>query len=327
MLKGMFNFKDSKVRTRWLFYGGAAIALLLFITPLALTVFSTPRFCASCHEMSPAVDSWRKSSHAESTCYACHGHSGIDFLLGKMQNLKELYYHVTGDYEKPINAEGHYAEELEAEICNRCHAVDKRKVTPSKGIIINHAIHEEKGVACTKCHNRVAHPDIEGYEDWMEMIACFRCHSQEAEAKAPGKCSACHPAGFELKPGDHAQAQFLPPKHAELAEKDMDYCSMCHAKKFCLDCHGMEIPHPTAFEEEHGDVGKKNPEKCAQCHREADFCTACHHEGYKADIAWTKRHPVMVKSKGADTCFKCHGPTYCSYCHVRGKVYSDVKGP
>ena len=92
-----------------------------------------------------------------------------------------------------------------------------REVTPSEGILIDHDAHSEVGIACSWCHNRVAHPEDfeltlthpetgepnEKHDDFMEMTACFRCHGLEDDANAPGACGKCHPADFELKPPSH----------------------------------------------------------------------------------------------------------------------------
>src|SRR5690606_18318947 len=65
------------------------------------------------------------------------------------------------------------------------------------------------------------------HEDFMEMTACFRCHSLEDEALAPGSCASCHPKDFDLKPANHDEADFvrvagekLAP-HAEMAREDI----------------------------------------------------------------------------------------------------------
>ena len=37
---------------------------------------------------------------------------------------------------------------------------------------------------------------------------------------------------------------------AELPPVDTIFvCSTCHTEQFCIDCHGMEMPHPAEFKE------------------------------------------------------------------------------
>jgi len=337
------DWKDPKTRLKLIFYGGALLVFILLSAAAGFCFTSTNSFCNMfCHSMDEDVASLSRSTHAELNCRACHGPGElIPFLIYELTaSPKEALAQITGNYHKPINKESHAAQhdELLSENCLRCHAITKREVTPSPGVIIDHKKHEEKEIGCAYCHNRVAHP-ISGYEDFTAMGGCYRenCHSLAAGARAPGKCEACHPKGFELMPKNHKAADFLPPKHAKMAKEDIKYCDMCHMKKFCEDCHGMEMPHPAKFvKTEHGTTGRQNPASCNKCHPQKQFCTACHHKGYDENAGpFTSpdgtgrpvQHPIIVKAKGAESCFKCHGPTYCSHCHIQGKKAASIKGP
>lgn len=198
------------------------------------------------------------------------------------------------------------------------------------------------------------------HEVFTSMTACFRCHEQGGAGKAPGTCSACHTKGFELRPASHLDKAFYPTGHAQLAKEEMsrtpgprvaevsaessrphaaaaedmlelppvssiDYCSTCHEQSFCSDCHGVEMPHPAAFKQEHGRIGKSAPKACVRCHGSANrFCDDCHHGTSlqipytTADGPWVRKHPQAVTALGPDSCFGCHDPTYCAHCHVRG---------
>ena len=185
----------------------------------------------------------------------------------------------------------------------------------SAGIIMDHDAHAAEGVSCTSCHNRVAHPEVdvtytlEGdkkHENWMSMDACFRCHSLEASAKAPGACPACHPADFNLVPAGHAapgwyQEFGISTGHAAAYSEEasrvaaaaawaegleevehsatvdglgyaqsVNTCFTCHATQFCTDCHGVEMPHPAAFATDHGEAGRSNPAACDKCHARSE---------------------------------------------------------
>lgn len=203
------------------------------------------------------------------------------------------------------------------------------------------------------------------HEQFMSMTACFRCHTHDAQEEgltAPGACITCHPEDFELKPASHNQAGFYPSGHAKLAQVEetrvaaaeaaeegegeepsghgggegigeslrsvnsINECSTCHAKKFCSDCHGIDMPHPKEFSKDHGTTGKKSPKVCARCHGNAkQFCDECHHGSsmeydYNTGMPWRTQHPSAVKQLGAQTCFECHEPPYCAHCHVSGSV-------
>ncbi len=363
---------DSRIK---LFLTLLVLEFLLVFTILGtITITSQPSFCNICHEMRADVQAWKSSSHAEITCYGCHSEGNIAaFLLHKVESLKEVYFHLTGSFEKPINGDGEYAKHMSNEPCKRCHSLN-RKVTPSKGMIIDHPKHEEKDITCVTCHNRVGHPEIKGYlvdekegdekdhvqqvslkpgsvvkvpvdtkpyEDHMEMRFCMVCHTGEKD-KGPRECKTCHPSGFELKPEDHNDPNWLPAKeelqsveavHGIEAKEDMAGCLSCHKQEFCNKCHKVEIPHAKTWKEEHsklfGEQGKialvgVAPQECVMCHPQANFCDACHHDYDPAKGIWYSPQPgqnlhmIAVRDRGATDCFKCHLPTYCSHCHVRG---------
>ncbi len=107
---------------------------------------------------------------------------------------------------------------------------------------------------------------------------------------------------------------------------EVNYCSTCHAEKFCSDCHGLPMPHPSDFQAGHGDLGRSSPKVCATCHAQggkADdtrFCNACHHPDGDPALPWIPQHVDAVRTSGAQACFKCHKPTYCAGCHVAAAV-------
>ncbi|MHB0977724.1 MAG: NapC/NirT family cytochrome c [Candidatus Aquicultorales bacterium] len=316
------------------------VGALAVMTATALTLTSTPYFCSFCHEMGADHASWQKSSHKNVTCIACHIPPNIvGFVEHKMVALtKELPSHISGSYEKPINKHSEASKHIPNENCDQCHKMDKRKVTASPGIIIDHEAHIKKGVACATCHNRVAHPGLKGYEDFMKMDACYRCHGLEKNAKAPGKCETCHTPEFPLVPKNHRTKAWLTPVggeralHTKVAKEDKKSCSNCHLEAFCTSCHGMEMPHPKKDWVEgaklHSTTGRANSASCQKCHPGPDFCAACHHKGFDSNKGtWIKLHRVQVDAKGAASCFDCHGPTYCAHCHVTGDKPASIKGP
>lgn len=385
--------RDPKKQLTVIIYLGAVLAVVMLMSGVAIYAASTPAFCGVCHIMEPYINAWEQSSHANITCYACHGHPGVvNWMIGKVSSMKEIYLVATDSYHKPINGESRYSLEMETEVCEYCHKMSNRKVTPSKGVLIDHEKHEEKGIKCTRCHNRVAHRGATGFEgedkaraaqvtflgkvvkseiypDRMKMVFCMECHTkgkvarngeaaQEAAVEvssaeeagssheegaelvpAPKACSTCHPKDFNLKPSNHSTAGFVKPAvvgqralHPKGFEKDEEYCRSCHSKEFCTNCHGVEMPHPTANwikgKKEHTAAGRKNPQSCTTCHPGVNFCQQCHHPAYQpAKGTWIVSHQSDVNKNGANACFDCHGPTYCSHCHVRKQKWPTIKGP
>ncbi|MDI6717115.1 MAG: NapC/NirT family cytochrome c, partial [Actinomycetota bacterium] len=283
---------------------------------------SQPKFCEKCHEMQPAIDSWKKVSlHAEVSCGACHYVGWFSFVKQKIALASDTYKHFTGRFDQPINADSSLSRAVDNDGCLKCHT-PKRVITPRRTLIMDHNVHLKKGINCTTCHNRAGHPGLAEYKTFISMEGCFRCHGLSKTAIAPGRCNACHPKDFDLVPQSHKTPTWQRPDHGKTAKKNISYCTMCHQTTFCRGCHGVEVPHPDKFiKKEHGDIGSKNPQICQKCHDQRDACNACHHKGYNPSLGgWVPTHKYIVANVGPAYCFSCHGPTFCAYCHVRGQL-------
>jgi hypothetical protein len=277
-------FRDPVTRPRAVMWAGVwLIVLAIFIAIIGGTLTSTRFFCAqSCHMVQDdTIASYQNSSHSEISCVTCHEPVNADpvtYFMAKAKSvLIELPETVIGAYRFPLNKGSAYAlnsKEMGDKQCTQCHNENLRKITPSPGIIIDHAIHTKNGVTCTQCHNRCAHNEegltlkLKGnvkHADFTKMDACFRCHGLEGKPEAPGACVICHTADFKLVPPDHEEKGWLPKGHAEAAtesfkefgkasveaealieegiservSKPVEHCSTCHKKQFCDDCHAQ----------------------------------------------------------------------------------------
>lgn len=315
-----------------LIIGGTAVLVIVGVLGFVSSYTSRPDFCTKCHEMQPAYDAWKVSVHAEVDCANCHYPGFFGFFKQKATLTSDVFKHITKSYTVPINADSALSKKVSGDGCLDCHT-PKRIITPRRTLVMNHNVHIEKGINCATCHNRAGHPTSKGYQTFISMQGCFRCHGLSKTAIAPGRCNACHPKNFNLIPArgslSHETGTWLHPDHGKNAEKDTTPCMMCHQKTFCRGCHGVEVPHPEKFKkEEHGAIGSKNPEICQKCHRQQDFCNACHHKGYNGPPGgWIPTHKLVVSKVGPAYCFTCHGPTFCAWCHVRGEKQPRTSRP
>jgi hypothetical protein len=406
------GFKNPVKRPRYLIWTGVVVLGLVAFIIFAFGFSSTYWFCGTfCHSVQgDAIAAYNQGSHNMVNCLTCHEPVNGDALIFTYRKAEAGilggYQLATKTYSSPLNPISHLAlnrskNDFSDDHCTQCHNLENRKVTPSAGIIINHAAHTEKEINCTACHNRVAHPE-KGLEtiaknpangepaakhaDFMTMTACFRCHTLTNESpageefKAPGTCSVCHPANFELKPSNHKSADFYPKGHADLAMMEVDhvtgrpaeniirpvefgegeeasaeethgaepesaraeegdpevlpvpavqdvkYCQTCHVEDtFCLNCHGMEMPHPEEFKTKtHPETAAAQLDKCEFCHQQSTtfFCDSCHH-GKKVDwtfdpaVPWQNQHAKTVVEKGVAGCLgDCHEQQFCVDCHT-----------
>ena len=74
----------------------------------------------------------------------------------------------------------------------------------------------------------------------------------------------------------------------------------CHLKKdptFCIDCHGLEMPHPGGWLSSHGSYALKddNQQKCVKCHGE-NSCIKCHGLQMPHPAGWLSQHSERARS-------------------------------
>jgi hypothetical protein len=201
------------------------------------------------------------------------------------------------------------------EFCNACHHGSKVDWTydPKTPWLKQHAkAVVEKGVTpCMgACH---------------EVKYCVDCHTKTQPLPTSHKAPDWHHKGLTVTiyPSTPATATAA---HAVAALKSVEACDVCHgpggiSAKFCADCHKIEMPHPDTFKANHVS-GRKTPAICANCHRQKELCSDCHHEGAKNGVPWQRQHPQTVASKGAAPCFeKCHeNKQFCVDCHTKLKA-------
>jgi hypothetical protein len=352
----MAGFKDPVRRPRYIIWTGAVVLALAVFVVLAFSVTSTYWFCAEvCHKVQDdSIAAYNRSAHSTVSCMACHepvNGGPVILTLKKAKALGELVLTVTNNYELPLNPGSHLAlnaEEMGSGQCLQCHTTN-RVITPGKGIIIDHAVHEENEVNCTACHNRVAHdesgqwtPALSNpnrgeksvkHANFMSMTACFRCHTLTDKApkggiKAPGTCSACHPADFKLKPANHEAKDFYPKGHAKLASAKVDRATgkpILATEAVSEEATGAaegEAAETTAVEGEGlALIAVENVAYGSTCHVIETFCSDCHGLEMPHPASFAKNHGKDGKAK-PKVCANCHakspnakGTEFCNACH------------
>lgn len=214
--------------------------------------------------------------------------------------------------------------------CPDCHSLLDQPGATSPALVasFSHGLHLGKGIKCADCHAQPTHTE-QGIR-LPPMKNCFTCHSQKDASAPPGECTACHPAGFPLKPSSHSDREWLPVvdlretvrgKHSTKDAQSEEDCSICHdTSTFCRGCHKTDMPHPKGWQELHKSEAKKTGETgCSFCHAKRQACAECHHKGYVVGgPPWIELHPKVALEGGKDKCIRCHSVLTCSHCHVTG---------
>jgi len=338
------GFKDPARRPRYIVWAIVAVVVIVAVMIPVLGITSSYWFCSQgCHKVQDdTITAYQHSPHNQVSCMACHmpaNANPVIFLIHKAEALGELYTTVTNQYELPLNGESEVALTMKMTQCTQCHDESKRIVTPAAGLKIDHNAHNEKGVTCTICHNRTAHVEDfdfvlkdpktkepnHAHEDFMEMTACFRCHSQDAAAdkKPTGECAACHTPEFQLKPASHLEPGFFPKGHGVLgAEEESRTLLVSKVSWLNGAAEGEAGAQAGGEESKSGEtLGESLPKvesinECSTCHQKK-FCIDCH-GGVPMPHGpdFKDKHGELGKQV-PKSCAKCHGSggEGCDSCH------------
>ncbi len=157
---------------------GIIIAFPIFsITYYTMARTSTPQFCASCHEIQWAYNTWKTSTHVNNAqgfvadCMDCHlpaPQDTFDFFYAKtFHGIKDLIVHFTQDeYDRPKNREKAYAS-FENDQCMKCHR-NLLYIPDKRGAMLAHrtVIWPRRGYEkkCVDCHRNLVHNERKYYD-------------------------------------------------------------------------------------------------------------------------------------------------------------------
>ena len=131
---------------------------------------STPQFCASCHEIHFAYNSWKTSTHVNNAqgftadCMDCHlpaPHDTFDFFYAKTAHgIKDVVAHfVQDDYDHRENREKAWATIRNAQ-CLKCHR-NLLYMPYKRGAMLAHrtVLYPRPGYEkrCLDCHKNLVH--------------------------------------------------------------------------------------------------------------------------------------------------------------------------
>jgi cytochrome c-type protein NapC/trimethylamine-N-oxide reductase cytochrome c-type subunit TorC len=157
---------------------GVALGFPIFsLTYYTMVRTSTPQFCASCHEIHFAYNTWRTSSHTNNAqgfvadCMDCHlpaPHDTVDFFYAKTAHgIKDVVVHfLGGEYDHQENREKAWAS-IKNDQCLKCHRnflyiPDKRGAMLAHRTVVYARPGQEK--RCLDCHKNLVHNDRPVYE-------------------------------------------------------------------------------------------------------------------------------------------------------------------
>jgi cytochrome c-type protein NapC/trimethylamine-N-oxide reductase cytochrome c-type subunit TorC len=152
---------------------GILVAFPLFsMSYYTMVRTSTPDFCASCHEIKPAVVAWRSSTHANNAsgvvadCMDCHlpaPQDTFDFFFAKSYHgIRDVVIHfLSGEYDQEKARNNAYAA-FENRECQKCHR-NLLYMPNRRGAMLAHrsVLYARPGYEkkCVDCHYDLVHSE------------------------------------------------------------------------------------------------------------------------------------------------------------------------
>lgn len=158
-----------------------ALLVLFILTYPAVELTSTVSFCNSCHEIKPAVESWKTSEHGIvegkvlATCRDCHIPSWTNpfnvLIVKASHGAKDLYHHFFSKEE--IKKEDFYFamkyKTIKSTPNDRCTVCHEKVLNPGEDIIKTdylqvcslHTSEEAINLSCLMCHRNMGHSSYE----------------------------------------------------------------------------------------------------------------------------------------------------------------------
>jgi cytochrome c-type protein NapC/trimethylamine-N-oxide reductase cytochrome c-type subunit TorC len=166
---------------------GIAVAFPLFsISYYSMVRTSTPQFCASCHEIQFAYNTWKTSTHHNNAqgfvadCMDCHlpaPHDTFDFFYAKTAHgIKDIIVHfIQDEYDHAKNRQKAYAS-FKNEQCMKCHR-NLLYIPEKRGAMMAHrtVLYAREGYEkqCVDCHKNLVH-NARPYFEYKQYKTAYR---------------------------------------------------------------------------------------------------------------------------------------------------------
>ncbi|MHB1340768.1 MAG: hypothetical protein ACYCX5_03300 [Coriobacteriia bacterium] len=287
---------------RWSTLAVGMGVLLAVIALVPATQVASER-CVACHEIDASVASWRAGPHALVPCYGCHARPGITGAVERSLERAGSYIGGSDEVTKTGSAV------VYRESCLDCHERLLHGVVGT-AVRMRHSDVVAAGLVCERCHPQAGHEGGARKDRLVvaTMNTCLQCHD---DITAPADCDLCHPVG-PMDGTDMSKGGDVPTPIT---------CVGCHESETaqrCIDCHGLELPHPVTFLGEHARQSAASPPLCNTCHAAASRETpcACHEDVnvHGTYDRWFPIHGPAALNNGRGGCM-CHEASFCQFCH------------
>jgi nitrate/TMAO reductase-like tetraheme cytochrome c subunit len=220
-----------------------------------------PQFCATCHLMKEAFDSWERSRHRDIKCQICHRMTILE------QNRLLVSFVVKGKTGPEKQAHGKLAP---WKSCRDCHFAEAEQGSVSMRKSYGHAKHVfMENIGCENCHTGELH-NFEPQEKacsrchsdklvhglGMEGLSCLKCHTygeKTPKMVSTKRCEECHKNVRPTGPMAHFACFDCHKPHGKIKLSSGDCLGECHGNESKVGQHGLHM--------------RKTRLECLDCHK------------------------------------------------------------
>jgi hypothetical protein len=262
--------------------------LALMLT-FVMTAWAGGDSCLRCHEMSPAVQSFRSSTHRAIACETCHG--------GTLQaaNVRKGMMHLSGDVPEQLRIRHSDVDRL-VNACRGCHQqqfADWRSGPHGsnyKRILLDPKHNAKTAVKedCLRCHGmlfdgsvREAQMRAGGDLANAPVMPCIGCHSMHTRGEPGAKTRMrASLALWDRRDRKHIGAAQLPVPAMMQGDRAVKM-SPDQRQALCYQCHAAAVPMQAASGDDRTALGVHEGLSCLACHQghgqnATASCANCH---------------------------------------------------
>ena len=259
--------------------------------------------CASCHEISPAHETWTSSSHRDISCFKCHGTAFGNGWHSLTEKANMIFTHAKS---APFYDEIRLTEDQVLETilrCKSCHENEYSNWLASghsatySDIFLDekHNSTEQVNFDCLRCHGMFYEGTTNDLVDPISMEGPWKMKDESRENLATIPCLSCHqihsPGTPAARP-DYANTNYIfygramlnnsvglyfrhEKTHFDLANlptpvilngTDTVRTSVDPVYRLCVQCHAPSVRHQAGSSDDHTPTGVHEGLSCRACH-------------------------------------------------------------
>jgi hypothetical protein len=299
------------------------VIALLFLSYSRWNAASPTKTCASCHEITHAVDLWQGSSHRNIACKECHGTALSEGFHSLKEKAAMVFNHKSSN--QPEDVKISEIQRLKVmERCEACHQAEYTKwnsgghsMTYSQ-VFLDEAHNKTEAIYedCLRCHGMFFKGTVADIVEPIDMTGPWKMKDASLGDRPSIPCFACHQVHREGVPGAKQKSEKASDMHYSRMKqtltsfyyrRDSSYFPVTQLmqqpvffemkpvkltndplQSLCAGCHSPNV----------AGISGSGDDRTARGVHEGLSCNACHDPHSNSAVASCKTcHPAISNCK------------------------------